>query len=282
MLPAWQCGQWNQIVNDFFHKARKRFGQNFLIDDGIINRIARAVSPTAQQQVVEIGPGKGAITELLLSGCPPLKVVELDRDLIPWLKVKFEGYPDFEVIAADALKVDFGALADAGRPLRIVGNLPYNISTPLIFHLLSFVGQVQDMHFMLQKEVVQRMGAAPGTKSYGRLTVMVQYWCQVEYLFDVPPQCFSPAPKVDSAIVRLTPRAAPELVAEDHAVLQELVTAAFSQRRKTLRNTLKHLMSSEEIESLNFDTGRRPETVEVSEFVAMANALVAMRAQREG
>lgn len=280
MRPAWPCGQREQTVNDFYHKARKRFGQNFLIDDGIIARIARAVSATEREQLVEIGPGKGAITELLLSGCPHLKVVELDRDLIPWLKVKFERFPDFEVIAADALKVDFGALAAAGKPLRIVGNLPYNISTPLIFHLLSFVGQVQDMHFMLQKEVVQRMGAAPGTKSYGRLTVMVQYWCQVEYLFDVPPHCFSPAPKVDSAIVRLTPRAAPELVATDHSVLQELVTAAFSQRRKTLRNTLKQLMDVEEIEALDFDTSRRPETIAVPEFVALANTLVTLRAKR--
>ncbi|MBB3167272.1 16S rRNA (adenine(1518)-N(6)/adenine(1519)-N(6))-dimethyltransferase RsmA [Simiduia aestuariiviva] len=264
-------------MTDFYHKARKRFGQNFLIDDGIIGRIARAVSASEHEQVVEIGPGKGAITELLLAGCPHLKVVELDRDLIPWLKVKFEQFPNFEVIAADALKVDFAALAN-GRPLRIVGNLPYNISTPLIFHLLSFVGQVQDMHFMLQKEVVQRMGAQPGNKVYGRLSIMVQYWCKVEYLFDVPPHCFSPAPKVDSAIVRLTPRAAPEVIADDHAVLQELVTAAFSQRRKTLRNTLKLLMDVADIDALDFDTSRRPETLSVAEFVGLANRLVALRA----
>lgn len=263
-------------MTDFYHKARKRFGQNFLIDDGIIGRIARSVNANADQQVVEIGPGKGAITELIIADCPHLKVVELDRDLIPWLKVKFEGYPDFEVIAADALKVDFAALA-GGRPLRIVGNLPYNISTPLIFHLLSFVGKVQDMHFMLQKEVVQRMGAEPGSKTYGRLSIMVQYWCRVEYLFDVPPQCFAPAPKVDSAIVRLTPRAKPEVEARDHKVLQELVTAAFSQRRKTLRNTLKQLMSSDAIDQLDFDTSRRPETISVTEFVTLANNLVALR-----
>ncbi|UTA48607.1 16S rRNA (adenine(1518)-N(6)/adenine(1519)-N(6))-dimethyltransferase RsmA [Simiduia sp. 21SJ11W-1] len=263
-------------MTDFYHKARKRFGQNFLIDQGIIGRIARAVGARPEEQVVEIGPGKGAITELLIADCPHLKVVELDRDLIPWLKVKFEQYPDFEVIANDALKVDFGALA-GNRPLRIVGNLPYNISTPLIFHLLSFVGQVQDMHFMLQKEVVQRMGAEPGSKAYGRLSIMVQYWCRVEYLFDVGPQCFSPAPKVDSAIVRLTPRAEPEVAVHDHKVLQELVTAAFSQRRKTLRNTLKQLMSVEAIEQLDFDTSRRPETISVAEFVGLANHLLALR-----
>lgn len=265
------------FVTDFHHKARKRFGQNFLIDDGIIARIARAVTPNANEQVVEIGPGKGAITELMIAGCPSLKVVELDRDLIPWLKVKFDRYPEFEVIAADALKVDFAALAAPGKPLRIVGNLPYNISTPLIFHLLSFVGKVQDMHFMLQKEVVQRMGAEPGSKTYGRLSVMVQYWCDVEYLFDVPPQCFSPAPKVDSAIVRLTPYAKPKVEAKDHQVLQELVTAAFSQRRKTLRNTLKQLMDVEQIDSLDFDMSRRPETISVAEYVFLANTLVALR-----
>ena len=264
-------------MTDFHHKARKRFGQNFLIDDGIIARIARAVTPNANEQIVEIGPGKGAITELMIAGCPSLKVVELDRDLIPWLKVKFERYPDFEVIAADALKVDFAALAAPGKPLRIVGNLPYNISTPLIFHLLSFIGKVQDMHFMLQKEVVQRMGAEPGSKTYGRLSVMVQYWCSVEYLFDVPPHCFSPAPKVDSAIVRLTPYAKPKVEAKDHPVLQELVTAAFSQRRKTLRNTLKQLMEVEQIDQLDFDMGRRPETISVQEYVFLANTLVDLR-----
>lgn len=264
-------------MNDFHHKARKRFGQNFLIDDGIIARIARAVAPRDTDQVVEIGPGKGAITELMLAGSPSLKVVELDRDLIPWLRQKFAHYPEFEVISADALKVDFGALAAPGKPLRIVGNLPYNISTPLIFHLLTFVGQVQDMHFMLQKEVVQRMGAEPGSKVYGRLSVMVQYWCSVEYLFDVPPGCFSPAPKVDSAIVRLTPFAKPASVAKDFSIMQELVTAAFSQRRKTLRNTLKQVMDPEFLDSLEFDTSRRPETISVDEYVFLANKLCDLR-----
>lgn len=264
-------------MSDFYHKARKRFGQNFLIDQGIIRRIARSVNPGAAEQLVEIGPGKGAITELMIDGCPHLKVVELDRDLIPWLKVKFERYPDFEVISADALTVDFGALA-GGKPLRIVGNLPYNISTPLIFHLLSFADQVADMHFMLQKEVVLRLGASPGTKAFGRLSVMVQYWCDVEHLFDVPPECFDPAPKVDSAIVRLTPRK-PEVQADDLDLLQRLVTTAFSLRRKTLRNSLKQMLDADQLEQVAIDTSRRPETIGVWEFVALANQLKAMGVQ---
>lgn len=268
-------------MTDFAHKARKRFGQNFLIDQGIISRIVRAVAPRAEDLVVEIGPGKGAITELILDSCGNLNVVELDRDLIPWLKVKFEKHPGFNVIQADALKFDFADLMVDERPLRIVGNLPYNISTPLIFHLLSYATRVRDMHFMLQKEVVQRMGAGPGSKAYGRLSIMVQYWCDVEYLFDVPPHCFQPAPKVDSAIVRLTPKAKIEKPAHNLKTLQELVTAAFSQRRKTLRNTLKQMLDVEQIDKLPIDSSRRPETIAVDEFVMLANIIHADRQAQE-
>lgn len=258
--------------NFFQHKARKRFGQNFLVDENIIERIVRAVAPKESDHLVEIGPGQGAITELLLQRCPSLTAVELDRDLIPMLEFKFREYPQFSIIEKDALKFDFGAFA-GDRPLRIVGNLPYNISTPLLFHLLGFRGKVQDMHFMLQKEVVDRLGAAPGQKSYGRLSVMVQYHCRVQGLFPVPPQSFRPAPKVESAIVRLIPHAAPPHPAEDEQLLERIVNVAFQQRRKTLRNALKPLFPELDADKLPLDAGRRPETLSVQEFVQLANHL---------
>ncbi|WP_237059453.1 16S rRNA (adenine(1518)-N(6)/adenine(1519)-N(6))-dimethyltransferase RsmA [Microbulbifer sediminum] len=256
--------------NFFQHKARKRFGQNFLVDENIIERIVRAIGPRETDRLVEIGPGQGAITALLLQRCPSLKAIELDRDLIPMLEFKFRDYPDFEIIEQDALKFDFGTLAQ-DQPLRIVGNLPYNISTPLLFHLLSFRGKVKDMHFMLQKEVVDRLSATPGNKAYGRLSVMVQYHCRVQGLFPVPPQSFRPAPKVESAIVRLTPREKPELAATNEALLERIVNVAFQQRRKTLRNALKPLYPELDITALPLDASRRPETFSVKEFVELAN-----------
>ncbi|WP_226648961.1 16S rRNA (adenine(1518)-N(6)/adenine(1519)-N(6))-dimethyltransferase RsmA [Microbulbifer variabilis] len=256
--------------NFFQHKARKRFGQNFLVDGNIIERIVRSIAPKETDKLVEIGPGQGAITELLLQRCPSLTAVELDRDLIPLLEFKFRDYPDFKIIERDALKFDFGEFA-AERPLRIVGNLPYNISTPLLFHLLSFKGKVQDMHFMLQKEVVDRLGASPGTKSYGRLTVMVQYYCRVHGLFPVPPQSFRPAPKVESAIVRLIPHSEIPYIAEDEKLLERIVNIAFQQRRKTLRNALKPLFPALDHEQLPVDASRRPETLSVQEFVQLSN-----------
>jgi 16S rRNA (adenine1518-N6/adenine1519-N6)-dimethyltransferase len=186
------------------HQARKRFGQNFLHDPGVIERIIRAIHPKPDDALVEIGPGLGALTEEMLAVNSNLQVVELDRDLIPVLRTKFFNYPNFRIHEADALKFDFGELV-ADKPLRIIGNLPYNISTPLIFHLLGHSGVVQDMHFMLQKEVVQRMAAVPGDNNYGRLGIMTQYFCRVQPLFEVGPGAFRPAPKVDSAIVRLVP-----------------------------------------------------------------------------
>jgi len=257
------------------HRARKRFGQNFLEDDGIIRRIVKAISPKVTDNIVEIGPGKGAITAQILTSCPTLNVIELDRDLIPVLLSQFiSRYPDFKIHQTDALKFDFGTLlGEPKTPLRIVGNLPYNISTPLIFHLLSYHSNVRDMHFMLQKEVVQRMAAAPNTKAYGRLSIMVQYYCKVDNLFEVPPESFDPQPKVDSAIVRLVPYAEPPHPAKDVKLLSGLVNTAFQQRRKTLRNTLKQMLSSTEIESLNIDSSARPENISLLEFVKLSDLL---------
>ncbi|MBV0933041.1 16S rRNA (adenine(1518)-N(6)/adenine(1519)-N(6))-dimethyltransferase RsmA [Marinobacterium weihaiense] len=257
------------------HKARKRFGQNFLHDQGVIGRIIRAINPQHGQHMVEIGPGLGALTEELLDACQgELDVVELDRDLIPVLRTQFFRYADtFNIHEADALKFDFTALKQDERPLRVVGNLPYNISTPLIFHLLSFNGLIQDMHFMLQKEVVDRLAAGPGDNHYGRLGIMAQYYCRVEPLFIVPPGAFSPAPKVDSAIVRLVPYAQPPYPAKDVKQLQNVVRTAFGQRRKTLRNNLKPLISADRLEALGIDPGLRPERLTLAQFVAISDAL---------
>lgn len=258
---------------DSFHRARKRFGQNFLINQGIIRDIVRAIHPVRGDHIVEIGPGKGAITEQLAAACDQLSVIELDRDLVPWLKVKFEKHPGFQLHQADALAFDFEQLIQGDQPLRIVGNLPYNISTPLIFHLLSYADKVQDMHFMLQKEVVKRMAARPGESAYGRLGIMVQYFCEVEALFEVPPDAFDPAPKVDSAIVRLTPYKNLPYPARDHKALEKLVNLAFQQRRKTLRNSLKNALPMTVIESLPVDVGARAETLSLETFVTLSNLL---------
>lgn len=255
------------------HKARKRFGQNFLIDHGIIRDIVRAVHPQRQDNIVEIGPGKGAITQLLADSCDNLTVIELDRDLVPWLKIKFEKHPNFQLFQADALQFDFAQLIKEERPLRIVGNLPYNISTPLIFHLLSYSDRVQDMHFMLQKEVVKRMAAQPGEGAYGRLGIMVQYYCAVEDLFDVPPTSFDPAPKVDSAIVRLVPYKDLPHKATNIKTLENLVNVAFQQRRKTLRNALKQLLGADVMEQLPIDLGARAEEISLADYVATSNLL---------
>ncbi|KZZ59096.1 16S rRNA (adenine(1518)-N(6)/adenine(1519)-N(6))-dimethyltransferase, partial [Oleiphilus sp. HI0125] len=228
------------------HQARKRFGQNFLSDDAIIARIVSGINPRPGDRMVEIGPGLGALTEHLLDGLDGnLQVVELDRDLIPVLRTKFFNYPDFNINEADALKFDFNALADEEHPLRVVGNLPYNISTPLIFHLLDNIKHLKDMHFMLQKEVVERMAAVPGHSLYGRLGIMTQYYCRVQPLFIVGPDAFEPAPKVDSAIVRLTPHKELPHPVESLERLQTIVKTAFTKRRKTLRNALSGVIELE-------------------------------------
>ncbi|TDG11622.1 16S rRNA (adenine(1518)-N(6)/adenine(1519)-N(6))-dimethyltransferase RsmA [Seongchinamella unica] len=255
------------------HIPRKRFGQNFLVDQGVIDRIANAIGIQEGEHLVEIGPGQGALTERLApTGCR-LDVIELDRDLVAGLLAAFSIYPGFKLHSADALKFDFSSLAEDGRPLRVVGNLPYNISTPLIFKLLENAAIIQDMHFMLQLEVVERLAAQPGGKAWGRLGIMAQYHCQVEHLFDVPPAAFNPPPKVQSAIVRLTPwRASPWSQCEE-SELRKVVQAAFAQRRKTLRNNLKGLIDGAALEALGIDPGCRAETLQLSQFIEIANAV---------
>lgn len=262
--------------NPPLHKARRRFGQNFLNDTNIIDRIVRSINPKQDDNLIEIGPGQGALTAPLVESCPQLQAIEIDRDLIPGLLAQFAKYPKFHIHKQDALAVDFTQFAERG-PLRIVGNLPYNISTPLIFHLLSFNTVIQDMHFMLQKEVVERLAATPNNKNYGRLSIMVQYYCQAELLFEVPPECFQPKPKVDSAIIRLIPHKTPPYEAENIAVLTELVQKAFQQRRKTLRNSLKQWLSLEQLDKLvdlgDIDIGLRPENLSVHDYVTLSNQI---------
>lgn len=256
------------------HRARKRFGQNFLRDPGVIMRIVRSIAPRPGERLVEIGPGQGALTEPLLEAADgALEVVELDRDLIPGLRVQFFNYPDFVIHEGDALVLDFAALKGDGAPLRVVGNLPYNISTPLIFHLLGAREAITDMHFMLQKEVVERLAAEPGGADWGRLSVMAQYYCRIDALFTVPPEAFVPRPKVDSAIVRLVPHNELPSSAIDEALFADIVRQAFAQRRKTLRNTLKTRLSGEALEALGIDPARRPQTLSVAELVTIANHL---------
>ena len=254
------------------HVARKRFGQHFLQDENVITRIVNAINPQAGDHLVEIGPGLGVLTEALLAYVHHMDAVELDRDLIPRLAERCGPLGKLTIHAADALRFDFASLMNDKNPLRIVGNLPYNISTPLMFHLLEFRHLIRDMHFMLQKEVVDRLAAQPGNKDYGRLSVMMQYHCQVESLFNVPPDAFSPPPKVDSAIVRLVPYENPVVRVKDLQALEKIVTAAFSQRRKTLRNTLRNCLTAEQIEAQDIEPGRRAETVSLDEFAKLANA----------
>ena len=246
------------------HQARKRFGQHFLTDRVVIESIVDAIDPRPGQALVEIGPGLGAMTDPVVERCRHLTVVELDRDLAARLRRR----PELSVVESDVLKVDFPALAvAAGQKLRVIGNLPYNISTPILFHLLDSVDQVIDQHFMLQKEVVDRMAARPGTKDYGRLSVMLQWRYDIESVLDVYPEAFDPPPRVDSAIVRMRPLPAPEGV--DAGLLGELVTVAFSQRRKILRNTLGTWLKGRGFEG-EFDLQRRAEEVAVSEYLALA------------
>ncbi len=250
------------------HIARKRFGQHFLTDSGIIDAIVRAIDPRPGEPLVEIGPGLAALTQPLVERCGRLTVIELDRDLAARLR----QHGQLEVVESDVLNVDFAALAERlGVPrLRIAGNLPYNISTPILFHLLPVAAQVQDQHFMLQKEVIDRMVAAPGTSDYSRLSVMLQWRYAMENVLFVPPHSFDPPPRVDSAVVRMVPHGEPALV--DPALLGELVQVAFSQRRKLLRHTLGRWLEGRSF-SGHFDTQRRAEEVPVAEYVALAQAL---------
>ena len=259
------------MKKDYEHRARKRFGQNFLHDGGVISQIARAINAQADQHLVEIGPGKGALTkELLASGCQ-LDAIELDRDLVAMLKNTFIDQNQFSLHSADALNFDFSQIINPGQQLRVVGNLPYNISTPLILKLLDNAELIEDMYFMLQLEVVNRLAALPGSKAWGRLGVIAQYHCQVENLFEVPPSAFSPAPKVQSAVVKLSPYKQCPYPQVDRDTLKKVVKVAFSQRRKTLRNTLREVVSAQNLEALGIEPSARAETLELIQFIAIAN-----------
>lgn len=254
------------------HRPRKRFGQNFLHDTGVIRRIVASIAPRPGDRLVEIGPGQGAITRELLSAVGTMDAVELDRDLVQPLAKLCAPLGELRIHNVDALKFDLCELAGTGELLRVVGNLPYNISTPILFHLLDQAECIRDMHFMLQKEVVERMAAEPGGKTYGRLSVMLQARCDVHPLLDIGPGAFTPAPKVDSAFVRLEPHRSALYEIDDYSLFQRLVTAAFSQRRKTLRNGLRKLLSESEIQAAGVDPGSRAERLSVAEFAALANA----------
>ena len=257
--------------NRSLHKAKKRFGQNFLHDPVVIQQIIACINPKAGEHLVEIGPGQGAITRELLKHCDRLDVIELDRDLIQPLAATCADLGELIIHSSDALKFDFFQLAKDGRPLRLVGNLPYNISTPILFHLLQYADIIHDMHFMLQKEVVDRMAAGPGSKTYGRLSVMMQAWCRIEALFEIGPGAFRPAPKVDSAIVRLQPYPDPPWTIDDPAFFSSLVAAAFAQRRKTLRNSLRKMIAAELIEAAAIDPAIRAERLSLEDFVRLSN-----------
>lgn len=248
------------------HKAKKQFGQNFLVDTHLIRDIITAINPQPGDQMVEIGPGLGALTTPLLKALPHLHVVEIDRDIIERLH---KTYPadKLTIHGGDALRFDFASLPE---PLRIVGNLPYNISSPLLFHFATYRQRVKDMHFMLQDEVVERMVAAPDTPQYGRLSVMLQYRYSMEKLLDVPPESFRPAPKVNSAIVRMLPLPQSEILVQDEATFGKIVAAAFGQRRKTLRNTLRPYLDEADFAACDIDPQRRAETLDVEDFTKLS------------
>ncbi len=252
------------------HRARKRFGQNFLHDEGIVARIIDAIDPRPGQTIVEIGPGQAALTQALIERAGHIQAIEIDRDLAASLRTRFAA-EQLTLIEADALKIDWSEIATT--PLRIIGNLPYNISTPLLFALLPIAERVIDQHFMLQKEVVDRMVAAPGGKTYGRLSVMLQFRYRLSKLFDVPRGAFKPAPQVTSSIVRMQPRAVAELPEVDADAFARVVAAAFGQRRKTLRNALSELLDAGEIAAAGVDPQARAETLSVPSFVSLARQL---------
>jgi 16S rRNA (adenine1518-N6/adenine1519-N6)-dimethyltransferase len=256
------------------HRARKRFGQNFLSDPNIIRKIIDSIRPVPGENMVEIGPGLGAMTDPLVERLGHLQVAEIDRDLIARLRERYTP-EQLTIHEGDALKFDFGAL---GAPLRVVGNLPYNISTPILFHLAGFARTVSDMTFMLQKEVVMRMVADPGTDDYGRLSVMLQYRYRMARLFDVPPGAFRPEPKVTSSIVRMVPLPPEALLARDEELFGQIVAAAFGQRRKTLRNTLREFLDEADFAALGLDSGLRGERLSVEDYVRLANHVAAKRA----
>lgn len=257
-----------------FPTTRKRFGQHFLHDKFIIQQIIQAINPKDSDHIVEIGPGQGALTVPLLQHLSTLTAIELDRDLIPALKLRCQHKGNLIIHQADMLDYDLSTETTEAHSLRLVGNLPYNISTPLIFHLLNYANLIDDMHFMLQKEVVMRLAALPGSEAYGRLSIMIQYHCDVTALFDVPPEAFYPPPQVESSVVRLIPHREIIYQAKNYDDFAHIVKTAFSKRRKTLRNSLKELVSDLDWETLQIDSHLRPEEISVHEFLQISNHLV--------
>ena len=255
------------------HYARKRFGQNFLHDETVIDKIVTAIDPRPGDNLVEIGPGLGAITEPVCELTDHLNVVELDKDLAERLIHHPFMAPKLTVHQGDAMKFDFSSLLRNNAKLKIFGNLPYNVSTPLLFHLFNFVDEVEHMHFMLQKEVVNRMVAGPGSKAFGRLSVMTQYYCHAIPVIEVPPNCFKPAPKVDSAVVRLVPKDKAQRSAKDTKLLNTVCLEAFNQRRKTLRNSLSNLLDESQLKGLGIDPSLRAESLSLQQFIEIANWL---------
>jgi 16S rRNA (adenine1518-N6/adenine1519-N6)-dimethyltransferase len=254
------------------HQARKRFSQNFLRDPQIIEQIVRAINPQAGEQILEIGPGHGALTRPLLASGVELHMLEIDRDLAALLQLEFAHQENAHLHVGDALDQDFAAIAN-GRKFRVVGNLPYHISTPILFHVLQWSSMVNDMYFMLQREVVDRMAATPGNKNWGRLSIMCQYHFSVTRLFNVPPQAFTPAPKVQSSVVRLRPHEQPPVHIDSMEAFRKLVRQSFTMRRKTLRNCMRGLLQAEQIESAGIDPGLRPESLGLLEFATLSNLM---------
>lgn len=252
------------------HQPRKRFGQNFLHDPSVLYRIAQAIRAKPTDHLVEIGPGQGALTDVLIDDCGHYSAIELDRDLIEPLRQQFKQ-PHFQLYSGDALQFDFATLAP--KPLRIVGNLPYNISAPLLVKLMDYSTEIQDIHVMLQQEMAERITAIPGTKDYGRLSVMLQYFCHAESLFVVPPEAFDPVPKVMSMVVRMIPYPQKPHIANDLKKFDQLLRQAFSQRRKTISNTLKPYFTKEQLSSFGIDPQQRPETITVEQYVMLGNQI---------
>ncbi|MFC0178681.1 16S rRNA (adenine(1518)-N(6)/adenine(1519)-N(6))-dimethyltransferase RsmA [Thorsellia kenyensis] len=258
------------------HTARKRFGQNFLVDMNVIENIVAAINPKDDEVLLEIGPGLGALTEVVASRIKKLNVIEIDRDLAQRLQSHPFIRDQLTIYQQDALKFDFNALSsEHQKPLRVFGNLPYNISTPLMFHLFTFTDKILDMFFMLQKEVVERLSAGPGSKNYGRLSIMAQYYCEVIPVLEVPPNAFKPAPKVDSAVVKLIPHTTPKYHVKDISLLARITAMAFAQRRKTLRNSLSELCELNDLEQVGIDNTLRAENLSVQQYCDLANWLSA-------
>lgn len=259
--------------------ARKRFGQNYLLDHGVIHQIIAAIGPQCDDHIVEIGPGGAALTSQLVKAVNKMEAIEIDRDLFASLTKMFAENNNITLHLGDALRFDFQQLCTSEKPLRIVGNLPYNIATPLLFHLATHKDCIKDLHFMLQKEVAERLAAGPGSHQYGRLSVTMQYRFQIIRLFDVAPEAFSPVPKVDSAFVRLLPQPTPPVFVKNITTFEKIVAQAFAQRRKTLRNTLRDTLSKDDLQALGIDPSARAETLGLEEFAKMSNQVDMINAE---